>query len=260
MLKIIKHEFIRGRAGILAMTVIAMLLIVMSLMGARTNTSWMEYLTLMLLIVFAFVSYIYSLVRGITAYSSELKDRTGYLLMMTPNSTYSIMFGKLIFSFLLAAAMLALSIVAIAAALINVFGSGLALRGYFYMFKAAMARFGINPNHVEGLLVMALISTLINIVMLVSLGYFTITVSATLFRKRRGHGFVTFLMFLAMLIALIGLEYLLSSAVMGGVCGMAELSARTAVRQVLPILGFNVCAICGLTCASAALLKRRVCL
>ncbi len=259
MLKIIKHEFIKSRAGMLALAIIAAALYLMSLLGDQLQLEWMKYVSLVLLIMYAFASYLYALIRGITAYSAELKDRTGYLLMMTPHNTYSILFGKLIFSFALAAVMLVISVLAASGALANLFGSRVAIRGYYNILREMALRIGINPDQVIAFITLSAISTLINMVSLVSLGYFATTISATIFQNKKGHGFITFLLFIAMFVALSVIEYYLLPSSMRTAVMVAD-NAINIMRQIIPTLIFNLIAICGLTCAGAALLKRRVCL
>lgn len=260
MLKIIKHEFIKTRASLLALLITAAALYALSLLGGALHREWMKYVSLALLMLYAGAAYVYTLARGISAYSAELKNRTGYLLMLTPRSTYTILFGKLIFSLLLAALMLAASYFAITGVLAEIFGSRLALRGYYNILRALAEQAGVNPEQVTALMLTALISTLVNILMLVSLGYFATTISATLFRGGKGHGFITFLFFIALFIALMAAEYYLLPALLRDGNYDALASGAEVFRQVLPVIAFNIAAMCGLTCASAALLKKRVCL
>ena len=260
MLKIIKHEFIKTRASLLALLITAAALYALALLGGALHREWMKYVSLALLMLFAGAAYVYTLARGISAYSAELKNRTGYLLMLTPRSAYTILFGKLIFSLLLAALMLAVSYFAITGALVEIFGSRLAVRGYFNIIRALAEQAGANPDQVMALIFAALISTLVNILTLVSLGYFATTISATLFSGGKGHGFITFLFFIALFIALMAAEYYLLPALLRDGNYSAMEHGIHLFRQIFPIIAFNIAAMCGLTCASAALLKKRVCL
>lgn len=260
MLKIIKYEFIKTRVSLIGLLIAAAAMYALSLLGGAMKLEWMKYLSLGLLFMFTAVAYIYTLARGISAYSAELKNKTGYLLMLTPHSAYAILFAKLIYSLLLAALMLAVSYFAITGVLVEIFGSRLALRGYYNILRALAEQMDINPDQVLALIVAALGSTLINIIALVSLGYFATTATATLFQNRRGHGFFAFLLFIALFAALMTAEYYLTDFVMHDARISMEFMISDILQRLLPVLAFNIAAICGLTCASAALLKKRVCL
>ena len=260
MLKIIKYEFIKTRASLIALLITAAALYALSLLGGALHREWMKYVSLWLLILFAMAAYVYVLARGISAYSAELKNKTGYLLMLTPRSTHAILFGKLIYSLLLALLLLTASYFAITGVLVEIFGSRLALRGYYNILCALAEQMSINPDQIIALIAAALCSTLINILALVSLGYFATTISATLLRNGKGRGLITVLCFIALFIALMAVEYHLLPALLRDGAYNPQASAFELFRQTIPALAVNIAIVCGLTCASAALLKKRVCL
>ena len=112
MLKLIKYEFRRSRTSLLVMLAVALLLYLAAPLGALLKREGLMGVSLFTLMFYCFAAYVYVLIRGVTAYSGELSTRSGYLMLMVPRSTLSIVLSKLLFTLCFAIVMLAVCILA----------------------------------------------------------------------------------------------------------------------------------------------------
>ena len=145
MLKILKYEFRKSRTSLMVMLLIAAGLFLLAPLGRALHRESMLALSVLLLLFYAFAAFIYALVRGITAYSGELRGRTGYLLLMIPRSTMSVLFGKLLFSLAFAALMLAVTSLALGASFMMLVGEENGIEGALNLFRFVLAQIGIAP-------------------------------------------------------------------------------------------------------------------
>ncbi|MDY5219275.1 MAG: hypothetical protein SPH82_01685, partial [Eubacteriales bacterium] len=112
MLKLIKYEFRRSRTSLIVMLAVALVLYLAAPLGALLKRQGLMGVSLFALMFYCFTAYIYVLVRGVTAYSGELSTRSGYLMLMVPRSTLSIVLSKLLFTLCFAIVMLAVCVAA----------------------------------------------------------------------------------------------------------------------------------------------------
>ena len=97
MLKLIKYEFRKNRSILLAIAGILALLqgyFLYSLFMKKDSSDIAVSLVLLLLLAWACFFMIFIL--AITNYSRELNSKSSYLIFMTPNSSYTIIFSKML--------------------------------------------------------------------------------------------------------------------------------------------------------------------
>ena len=146
MLKLMKYEFRKNRMGLAVMLGIAAGLFALAPLGRALDKEELMFISVSLLFFYAFSAYVYVLARGIAAYSGELRGRTGYLLMMVPRSTMSILFGKLLFTFAFALVMLAVSALALCASGAVLLGEIYEVKGLLELIRLLLAEGGLDPT------------------------------------------------------------------------------------------------------------------
>ena len=103
MLKLIKYEFRKALTAMLILLGGTLAAEVYFLYGMNVMEEKPEHLaiSMIVLMLLSLAVYIFVLVRGVASYSGELKNRSSYLIFMTPNSTRKIMASKFLFTLIL---------------------------------------------------------------------------------------------------------------------------------------------------------------
>ena len=252
MLKLMKYEFRKNRTGLLVMLAIAAGLFALAPLGRALHKDDLLAISVITLFFYAFAAYVYVLVRGISAYSGELRGRTGYLLMLVPRSAMSILFGKLLFTLLFAVVMLAATSLALMAAVGVLFEEIYELNGLLTVARFMLADIGVDPALLANTALFLAAGILTSVLVFVAMGYLAVTLSATVLQGGKLRGLVSFLFFAA----LTALTVFLQNRVMPEV----ELYATyaEALNAALPVIFLDLGLTCAYTALSAVLLKKRV--
>lgn len=253
MLKIVKYEFRKSRTSLLVMLLIAAGLFLLAPLGKALDREYLMTLSTLALLFYAFAAFVYALVRGITAYSGELRGRTGYLLMMIPRSTMSVLFGKLLFSLAFAALMLAATVLALGASFTMLTAQNYQIEGMLNMLRFGMTQIGLDPAHLAATALYFTVDILCSVLVMVGIGYLSVTLSATILQEGKLRGLLSFLFFVALLILTGWLEDFVTPELNG-----LYVSFDMALRAALPSTLLFVAMTCACTAASAVLLQRKV--
>lgn len=187
MVKLLKYEFRKARTLLLILLGVTALLEIFFLyalaegegprLGAATG--------LLVLSTFAVAAFVF--VRGITTYSSELKDRSAYLIFMTPNSGLKIMASKFLFTFLtgllFAGVYLALAVTDIVLLLEDMD----AVTEFLDTLAQALTLVGMGVHYDQMALAGLAFAVyfFLSVLSVVALAYLAITLSHTLFRDKK---------------------------------------------------------------------------
>lgn len=253
MLKLMKYEFRKNRMGLAVMLGIAAGLFALAPLGRATDKEELMLISVFLLFTYAFAAYVYVLVRGISAYSGELRGRTGYLLMMVPRSTMSILFGKLLFTLFFALVMLAVSSVALMGAGTILLGEVYEVKGVLELMRFVILQSGIDPAVFASFALYVAVQILTSVLTIVAMGYLAVTLSATVLQGGKLRGLVSFLFFAALAVLTGYLQNWVSPAVedLYAIYGQV-------MRAALPVILLDVALTCVYTALSAVLLKKKV--
>lgn len=253
MFKLMKYEFRKNRTGLLVMLIIAAALFLLAPIGAALDNEVPLVLSVSLLMFYGIAAYIYVLVRGVSAWSGELKNRTGYLLLMTPHSPVTILFSKLLFTLAFSLVMLAICAAAMIGAGTILLGEILEIKGFFNIMKYTLLESGIDIVSLGYAAVFFLVQILGAVLSLVSISYFSVTLSATLLGRYKGKGFISFIFFVAFYFLVSRVTALLTDmdAILYASMGEALLASLPAT---LAQLGFTIL----FTGLSGALLRKWV--
>ena len=256
MLKLIKYEFRRSRTSLLAMLAVALLLYLAAPLGALLKREGLMGVSLFALMFYCFAAYIYVLIRGVTAYSGELSSRSGYLMLMVPRSTLSIVLSKLLFTLCFAIVMLAVCVLACIGSAMIFMDEVVDVRGFIPMLKYFAMQMEIDLASLGFFSLYAAVSALISVISVVSMGYLSATLSAAIAARGKGAKLLSAFLFLALLI-LVGKVSTLAApdAVVQNFTEL-QIVLTAAIPTLLVNLGFTAL----FTCLSALILKKRVCL
>ena len=252
MLKIIKYEFRKNRLSLAIMLGIAAGLYALAPLGKLLDKGELMLISVFLLFTYAFAAYVYVLVRGITAYSGELRGRSGYLLMLVPRSTMSILFGKLLFTLVMGLLMLAVSAFALSAAWMVLFEDSLDLASIIATARFMLLQEGITPGMITSTVLFFTAAILTSVLVVVAVGYLAVTLSATVLQGGKLRGLLSFVLFAVLIGLTARLQGLVTpEAVLYG-------TYEEAVRAAMPVLMIDLALTCAFTALSAVLLKKKV--
>jgi len=203
MLKLMKYEFRKWRTTLLALLAGLAALEVGFIVGQKLDKGSLMWTCLGMITVLAFAAFAYLLIAGIAGYSQELREKSGYLIFMTPVRTLSIVLSKLLFVALAGLVAMAL------------FGTA-AYFDFKYVIEMAdldantlnqvnmLLRFGLNASAtVQQIVQMAIFTgftVLIEVLLTLCTGYLAVTLSATLMQNKKG--FLRVLVSFALFVAL----------------------------------------------------------
>ena len=196
MFKLIKYEFRKALNTFLILCGITAVLQCLFQYGLASRDDQMLIITMILLVLCAFGVAVFVLVRGITTYTGELKNRSGYLTFLTPNSTIKIVASKFLYTFLNALLAFAIFCVILFADVSQLL---VYLDGYKSMiefFSEMIDNFGIHLNEILLYIGFDLLFAFTSLLAFVAVAYFATTLSATFFRDKRWSWLVSLGLFL----------------------------------------------------------------
>ena len=256
MLKLIKYEFRRSRTSLLVMLAVALLLYLAAPLGALLKREGLMGVSLFALMFYCFAAYVYVLIRGVNAYSSELSTRSGYLMLMAPRSTLSIVLAKLLFTLCFAIVMLAVCVLACMGSAAIFMDEVFDVRGLVSMLKYVAQNMEIDLASLGFFSLYAVVSTLISVISVASMGYLAATLSAAIAARSKGAWFLSSVLFLVLLILVGKVSTLVSPE--AAVQSFTDL--RIALTSAIPTLLVNLGFTALFTGLSAWILKKKVCL
>lgn len=256
MLKLIKYEFRRSRTSLIVMLAVALVLYLAAPLGALLKRQGLMGVSLFALMFYCFAAYIYVLVRGVTAYSGELSTRSGYLMLMVPRSTLSIVLSKLLFTLCFAIVMLAVCVAACIGSATIFMDEVFDVRGMIPMLKYFAQSMEIDLSALGFFCLYAVVSLLISVISVVSMGYLSATLSAAIAARGKGAKLLSAVLFLVLLI-LVGKVSTLAAPE-----ALVEdfVDLQTVLLSAIPTLLVNLGFTALFTGLSALILKKRVCL
>ena len=252
MLKLMKYEFHKNRTGLLVMLLVAAGLYALAPLGRAMDRGSLMIASVFLLFIYAFAAYVYVLVRGITAYSGELRGKTGYLLLLVPRPALSILFGKLLFTLVFGFLMMAVSVFALMASGTVLLGEVYELKGMLTTLRFLLMQVDIDPSMLANVAAFFVAAIATSVLAVVAMGYLAVTLSATLLQSGKLRGAASFALFIA-LSALTGYLQNLVAPEMEMFATLAE-----ALHAALPVILLDAALTCVYTALSAVLLKKKV--
>ena len=203
MLKLMKYEFRKLRTTLLCMLAALAALEIAFLAGLQLHKNAWISVSVVLLTLLGFAVYAYIILAGMTSYSRELKEKSGYLIFMTPVSPLGVVLSKLLFTAL--TALVATALFGIAA---------------FYDIRLLVTRLDLDPKTLDQINMMLrlglkanatvqqilqqvgfwTLTVLIEVILTMCTAYLAITLSATLLQNKKGflRGLISVVLFVAL--------------------------------------------------------------
>lgn len=203
MLKLMKYEFRKLRNTLLAMLAALATLEVAFLVGVHLEKGNLVAVSVGLLTLLTFLVYAYIILAGMASYSRELKEKSGYLIFMTPVSPLGIVLSKLLFTAL--AALVATAVFGATAYLdIRYLLGRMDIDPDILNQINLVLRFGLNANadllQILRVAAFYVLTVLIEIMLTMCSAYLAITLAATLLQNKKGflRGLISLVLFVAL--------------------------------------------------------------
>ncbi len=259
MLKTIKYELRKNMNSILLFLGIYALLEVVMIAGVNMHKDSWVGISLSLLFGVGFASSLFVMTAQVMGYSRELKDKSGYLVFMTPLSSRRILGAKLLTTL-------------VCATILGVFGFGLMLLDYGMVEEVfeleaipTLLDMVLSQYHtsVRELLLTGLswVGMLyLSCIFFVCLCFFSISLSATLLQDKKGKGVISVVIFLVLFLAYTWISNhlpVIGKPVLEGMYDTLEFGPGFFLNNIISIL-FQV--VCSIACwlGSAWLLDNKI--
>ena len=258
MFKLMKYEFRKLRNTLLVLLGALAALEVAFLVGTGMNKNGLVAISLTLISILVFVVYAYIILAGMASYSRELKEKSGYLIFMTPVRTVGVVLSKLLFTML--ASLVVTALFGAAAYLdIRYLVSRMHIDPDILNQINLMLRFGLNANaSVMQIVRMAgfyTLTVLLEVMLTMCSAYLAITLSATLLQNKKGflRALISLVLFLALTWGGNWLAQKLFYEHVAVTASFADMTGAIAKSLVL-----NLCLSAAFVAASAWLLEHKV--
>lgn len=197
MLKMMKYEFMRSRF-VLAVIGILFALVQVYFVGAVSVKSEANVaISATLLMLSAFGFYIYVLISGLVCFEKDMKNKEGYLVFMTPLSSYKIVAAKLLYTLLLGVALVL--VLAVAASLDYSFlAARYEIGSLIQLLDDILSSMGSSVKDIFLAICGFIIAFLLQFFMMVTLFYLAYTVSSCIIINTKVKGFVGGVLFVAL--------------------------------------------------------------
>ncbi len=236
MLKLIKYEFRKSLAAVLVLLGVAAGLECYFLGAMALNRDGHVVGAAALLMLCAYAVFIFVFVRGLSTYSSELKNRSAYLIFMTPNSGLKIMASKYLYTCLnaLLLGLLVLCVFAAdVAAMLHYFGEW---EDLVRVVNQLLTSMGVYMDQLGLILGVMSLYTILQSLSFFALAYLAITISHTLFRDKKWRWIAAVGLFILLDFLLSTINGLLPSPVEGLVVIDAQKTTLTAQQLMFSII------------------------
>ena len=196
MFKMLKYEYRRG--------IFSLFVIFAAFLVEEAFFLWATYsheenyigLSMGLYFMLSFACYVFVLIRGVYIFNHDLKNKDGYMVFMTPISSYQIVGAKLLCT-LLSGVTLLVMIVGFAIANFQILLTEYNLKSILDMLKQM-----IEVSGTEGIknalleILSLLIVFLISFFLMITVAYFSTALSATLLQNKKGKTLISILIFI----------------------------------------------------------------
>ena len=191
MLKLMKYELRKMRTGLCVLLGLLVAMEALFLLKYREGGEELPAVAIILWVYGLLGTILFTLFRGPAIYSKELKQRTSYLMFMTPNSALKILLAKVLTGMLASTAFILLYG---AAALLDFelarkfYGEGISFSAIFDLLFS-----GMTGGQMTYLIGMGVASGFASFLYMSAAIYLSETLSATILQGKKGRGGLTLL-------------------------------------------------------------------
>lgn len=185
MLKLVKYEFRKAQSAFLTLLGLTAALEIYYLVSLRLEEESHMVISMVLLMLCAYAVAIFVFVRGVTSYSGELKNRSSYLIFLTPNSTLKIVASKFLYTFVNGLLFAMLFAVLAGADFLLAMQHFNEYENFLYGLRTMLNLYGVYVDQILYGVLFVLAYAFLSILSTIAVAYFSITIGHTLFRDKK---------------------------------------------------------------------------
>ena len=270
MLKLMKYEFRKALTAMLVLLGITAALEVWFLLSMTLEKEGQIVASVIFLFLCAYASAIFVFIRGVTTYSGELKNRSSYLIFMTPNSALKIVGSKFLYTFLNALLFVILFGALALADMRYMFGKYGEWESFIEGVSSLLTMNGVPVHEIAVTIATFAALTFSELISVIAIAYLAITVGHTLFRDKKWRWLPSLVLFGLMMWGMQALYNLLVAAPDAYIIyeeTVTEYASYTtstidpsalSMKVLLPMLGINAATILISLFGCSAMLERKV--
>lgn len=198
MLKLVKYEFRKAQSAFLALLGLTAALEIYYLLSLRLEEESHMVISMMLLMLCSFAVAIFVFVRGVTSYSGELKNRSSYLIFLTPNSTLKIVASKFLYTFVNGLLFALLFAVLAGVDFLLAMQHFNEYESFLHGLKTMLNLYGVYVDQILYGVLFVLAYAFLSILSTIAVAYFSITIGHTLFRDKKWRWLPSLVLFAAL--------------------------------------------------------------
>lgn len=254
MLKMMKYEYRRGIFPLLVVITALAAAELVFLIGVFAEKDIFVGLGLIFLIMGGWAAFMFVLIYGVIIYSQDLKNKTGYMVFMTPLSNFKIIGAKLL-SILLTGITLVVFLGIIIVVDYNVIKSHNSdIAGMEVMLNDILGTTGSSLGAVVANLVGFIVVLLIQFFTMITIAYLAVSLSSTVLQNKKIKGVVSFVLFVVLYVLISYIAYKLPHLGKGMQAG----NMLEAIYATIPQLILYVVCMIGSYIGSATLLSKKI--
>ena len=250
MLKMMKYEYRRGIFPLLVVITALAAAELLFLIGIFAEKDLLTGLGITFLVLGGWASFMFVLIYGVIIYSQDLKNKTGYMVFMTPISNYKIIGAKLL-SILLTVAFLGLLIV-VDYNLLKSHNGGVA--SVELVLDDILGTRGLSIGSVIANVAGFIVVALIQFYTMITIAYLAVSLSSTVLQNKKIKGVVSFILFVALYVLVSYIAYKLPHL---GKNVQVETMLDAMYKNIPQLILYVVCMI-GSYIGSATLLTKKI--
>lgn len=198
MLKMMKYEYRRGVFPLLVVITALAAAELLFVIGIFAKKDLLAGLGITFLMLGGFASFMFVLIYGVIIYSQDLKNKTGYMVFMTPISNYKIIGAKLL-SILLTGVTLVTFLgllIVVDYNLLKSHNGGVASAEF--VLDEILGTRGLSIGSVIANVAGFIVVALIQFYTMITIAYLAVSLSSTVLQNKKIKGVVSFILFVAL--------------------------------------------------------------
>ncbi len=254
MLKMMKYEY---RRGVFPLLVVIMALAAVELLfviGIFAKKDLLAGLGITFLVLGGFASFMFVLIYGVIIYSQDLKNKTGYMVFMTPISNYKIIGAKLLSILLTGVTLVAFLglLIVVDYNLLKSHNGGVASAEF--VLDEILGTRGLSIGSVIANVVGFIVVALIQFYTMITIAYLAVSLSSTVLQNKKIKGVVSFILFVALYVLVSYIAYKLPHL---GKNVQVETMLDAMYKNIPQLILYVICMI-GSYIGSATLLSKKI--
>lgn len=252
MLKLIKYEFRKNRTVLLTIGGGTLLLQLLYLFQFFQKNPDKMAVTGIVLILWCSIFQSIVFILAVTNYARELNSRSSYLIFMTPNSSYSIIFSKMITTLVEGITLILLTVL-LAWADVNLYSSVVPeASGFVALIRHMLESAGVPVDEILLSVLSGIATYLVLFFAIISLAYLAVTLCATFLQNSKAKYVISVFLFLLFLFVIEKITDLLP------VLYDPPTTPLEALTGILPATAFHLVVLVLSIAASGWLLEKKV--